>query len=177
MTGKLWSPRRNGFRVTLCVAVAWLGIVTVCHARPFFIVRRAADIWLIVDPAARESVVGDRVQKLWVVTVQRNIAIGEPAVAGYVRSLNEYDCENDRFRWHRFKAFYRDGSLVLSRENLSPDWEVAAANSVRLVELRIACGRSAGDSVVEADSIAKLVIAVMRSWDSPTGLSSTPAFE
>lgn len=150
-----------------CVLAAWLGPAAAGHARPFFVLRPSADVWLIVDPTAREAGAASGIQKMWVVTVQRNITTGEPAQAGYVRSLNEYDCEGDRVRWRSFDAFLRDGSPVLSRKNESEDWEAATTNPARLVELRIACGRSSGDSVVEAESVAKLVIAVIRTWDPP----------
>uniref|UniRef100_UPI0025E4819C hypothetical protein n=1 Tax=uncultured Phenylobacterium sp. TaxID=349273 RepID=UPI0025E4819C len=45
------------------------------------------------------------------------------------------------------------------------DWTDVRQTGGALVEWRVACGESTGDSVIAADGIAKVVIALMRSWD------------
>ena len=70
-------------------------------------------------------------------------------------------------RSESFTAFSRAGAPLLSRENAEPAWSDVTPTSGTLGEWRVACGYSAGDSAIEADSVAKVVIALMRAWDPP----------
>src|SRR5438128_9496198 len=99
-------------------------------ARSFLVVRTQPDAWMIVDPDGIETVPGGQVRRMWTVTVQRNILNDDPPQPGYVRALNEYDCETQKLRWTRFTAFSRNGETLLTRENASKDWtDVNAASN------------------------------------------------
>ncbi len=150
--------------------MAALGVVAAlvagtAEARSFLMLRAPADAWMIIDPASIEAVPGSTVRRMWIVTVQRNLLNETPPQPGYVRALNEYDCEAQTTRWKSFTAFSRSGSPLITRENADPAWMAVTPASGLLGEWRVACGQSAGDSAISADSVAKVVIALMRAWD------------
>jgi hypothetical protein len=135
------------------------------QARPFYMLRAVGDARAIVDPAAIERLDGGPVRRMWLVTVQGNILNETPPQPGYVRALNAYDCVAQTSRWEKFTAFSRAGQALLSRENTDPAWTPVTAENGMLGEWRVACGFSVGDSVVEAETIAKVVVALMRTYD------------
>lgn len=146
------------------------------HARSFLVLRAPAQAWMIVDPTGIEAVPGGTVRRMWTVTVQRNILNETPPQPGYVRALNEYDCAAQKTRWKTFTAFSRAGTPLVSRDNPDPAWSDVTATSGTMGEWRVACGYSSGDSAIEADTVAKVVIALMRAWDPPpTTASPVPA--
>jgi hypothetical protein len=145
------------------------------QARPFYLLRSVADARMIIDPAGIEIVAGGPVRRMWTVTVQANIANETPPQPGYVRALNEYDCAAQKTRWRSFSVFSRAGGVLLKKENNSPDWTDVTPASGTIGEWRVACGYSSGDSAVEADSIAKVVIALMRAFDPMPAPTVAPA--
>lgn len=164
---------RPHFRRTLAGAAlagltaAALLAPAVAQARPFYLLRSVAGSRVIIDPAAIDTVVDSPVRRMWTVTVQPNILNETPPQPGYVRALNEYDCAGQKTRWRSFSVFSRAGGVLLSRENTSGEWADVTIASGTLSEWRVACGYSTGDTAVEGESIAKVVIALMRAFDPP----------
>ena len=99
-------------------ALAWTGLA---EARVFYVLH-ITDAWAIIDPASIEVAETATQKRMWTVTVQRNIFNETPPQPGYVRALNEYDCDAQKTRWRSFTAFSRSGVSLMSRENQSPDW-------------------------------------------------------
>jgi hypothetical protein len=145
------------------------------QARPFYLMRGLGGARTIIDPAAIEPVLNTSVRQMWTVTVQANIMNETPPQPGYVRALNEYDCAAQKSRWRSFTVFSRSGSILLGRENPNGDWVDATPASGAYAEWRVACGYSRGDSALEADGIAKVVIALMRSFDAAPVARAAPS--
>jgi hypothetical protein len=160
---------RRPFRIarTLTAAAILALAAFAAQAQPYYVLRANGDARTIIDPSAIEQVPGGAVRKTWTVTVQRNLVGGSAPQPGYVRSVNEYDCAQQTMRWRNFTAYSRSGSPLASRTNPSQDWEAVTPRSGALVEWRVVCGLSAGDSVVSAASVAKLVVALMAAFDLP----------
>lgn len=156
------SLRRIAQLALLTLAIA----APAAEARPYFVVNPVSDVWVVFDPSAREQASEPDVTKVWMVTVQRNILTTDPPQPGYVRSLNEYDCKRQRMRWLNFAAFFRDGSSAVERVNPSPQWEPVNTSRSRQAELSLVCGQTRGRAVVAADSLAKIVVTLMGSWDA-----------
>ena len=110
------------FAATLALALA----AGAAEARSYYIVQSGPDAWTVMDPEGIERL-SDAVRKAWVVRVQRNILTGDPPTPGYVRTLNEYDCEASRTRWREFSAFSRSGAAA------SPATASAIRQAVALV--------------------------------------------
>lgn len=157
--------------LTVFAALGW----SVAQAKPFILLRSVGDARMIIDPSAIEADAGGATRRMWTVTVQGNILNEAPPQPGYVRALNEYDCAGRKSRWRSFTAFSRAGDVLLSRDNASGDWTDVTSTSGTLGEWRVACGLSRGDSAVEADSIAKVVIALMRAFDPALAPPVRPA--
>lgn len=136
----------------------------------FYVLQAGPDAWTVLDPDAIEKTPGSQVRKAWSVRVQRNILSGDPPQPGYVRTLMEYDCETERTRWREFSAFSRAGGLLVKKVNPTPDWGSAIDAYDTYVGYRIICEGIGGGSVVSADSVAKIVINLMGSWDPPLGV-------
>lgn len=156
------------------LALALAGAVTFAalaapeaQARTFYVIQSGADGWTVMDPDAIEVLDGGKVRRAWTVRIQRNITNGQPAQPGYVRSLNEYACADYRMRWREFSAFSRSGALLLSKVNPNPEWGPVAESADTRAEYRVVCEGVGEGSVISADSVAKVVIALMGSWDPP----------
>lgn len=134
-------------------------------ARQFSMSRVGADTYVLVDPQSVESIPGGVVRRTWVVSVQRNILSGDTPLPGYVRTLTDYDCINRETRWRTFQAYARSGEMLMTRDNPSPAWSSVTSAPDILAAYRAVCEANAGASVISADSIAKVVIALMGSWD------------
>lgn len=143
-------------------------------ARPFYVIQAGADGWTVMDPQGVETVEGGKVRRAWTVRVQRNITNGQPAQPGYVRTLNEYACDDYRMRWREFSAYSRSGALLASKVNPNPEWGPVAETADTRAEYRVVCQGAGQGSVIAADSVAKVVIALMGSWDAPPP-AATPA--
>ena len=163
MTERLQS--RTAAPVALAAALA--ATAPAAHAQPYYVLRATGDARTIIDPAAIAPIAGTAIRQTSTVTVQRNMVNGSPPQPGYVRSVNEYDCANQAMRWRSFAAFSRSGAPLVSRQNPSQAWEAVTPTSGTLVEWRVVCGLSGGDSVMSADSVAKLVVALMAAFDAP----------
>ena len=159
------------FAATLALALA----AGAAEARSYYIVQSGPDAWTVMDPEGIERL-SDAVRKAWVVRVQRNILTGNPPTPGYVRTLTEYDCEAGRTRWREFSAFSRSGALLVSKVNPNPEWGPADEVSDTYAAHRVVCQGGGGGSVVSAESVAKVVISLMGSWDPPaTPVAKAPA--
>lgn len=146
-------------------------------ARIFNVVQAAPDSWTVYDPSSVERIDGSPVRRVWTVRVMRNISSSTPPQPGYVRTLTDYDCERREFRWREFSAFSRAGDLLLKKTNPSYSWESADKAIDTLAAYQSICERGRGQGVVAADSIAKLVITLMGTWDprEPQVAAGVPA--
>lgn len=159
---------RHSLRTWIAAAVAGIALgAGSASARPFYIVQSGPDAWTVMDPASIERLGDGPVRKAWAVRVQRNILSGNPPTPGYVRTLSEYDCEAQRTRWREFSAFSRSGGLLVSKVNPQPEWGPASEASDTYAAYRVICEGGGGSSVVAADTVAKVVIGLMGSWDPP----------
>ena len=159
-----------GLAVGLFATLTSLGWAGPVGARTFYVLRTLGDAWMIVDPTGIETGDAATQKRMWTVTVQPNILNETPPQPGYVRALNEFDCATQKTRWRSFTVFSRSGGRLMDRENASPEWVDTTAGSSTLVEWRVACGYSTGDSAISADSTAQVVIALMRAWDPPAAV-------
>jgi hypothetical protein len=149
------------------VTAATLLCAGVAEAKIFYITQSGPDAWTVMDASGIERTPGSPVRTAWAVRVQRNILSGNPPTPGYVRTLTEYDCQAQRTRWREFSAFSRAGALLVSKKNPQPEWGPADEASDTYAAYRVVCEGVGGGSVVSADSVAKVVISLMGSWDPP----------
>lgn len=149
------------------IAAATLFAASAAEARTFYIIQSGPDAWTVMDAQGIERTPGSPVRKAWAVRVQRNILSGDPPQPGYVRMLTEYDCDAQRTLWREFSAFSRAGALLISKVNPRPEWGPAIEASDTYAAYRVVCEGVGGGSVVSADSVAKIVIGLMGSWDKP----------
>lgn len=154
-------------RISAVAAAATLLAAQGAQARIFYITQSGRDAWTVMDAGGIETSPGSPVRKAWAVRVQRNILSGDPPQPGYVRTLTEYDCAAGRTRWLEFSAFSRSGGLLVSKTNPQPEWGPATEASDTYAAYRVVCEGVGGGSVVSADSVAKVVINLMASWDPP----------
>ena len=152
---------------TLAAGLALALAAGAAQARSFYIIQSGADAWTVMDPEGIERIGTGAQRRAWVVRVQRNILTGNPPTPGYVRTLTEYDCEANRTRWREFSAFSRSGTLLVSKVNPNPEWGPADEASDTYAAHRVICEGGGGGSVVSAESVAKVVISLMGSWDPP----------
>jgi len=157
----------NSLRLPAAVAAATLLAAGAAEARIFYITQSGPDAWTVMDAGGIERTPGSPVRKAWAVRVQRNILSGDPPQPGYVRTLTEYDCSAQRTRWREFTAFSRAGGLLISKVNPQPEWGPADEAADTYAAYRVVCEGVGGGSVVSADSVAKVVINLMGSWDPP----------
>lgn len=136
-------------------------------ALTFYVIQSSPEAWTVMDLQGIEPLPGPGLlRQAWTVRVQRNILTGDPPQPGYVRTLSEYDCILSRARWREFSAFSRSGGALISKRNPKPEWGPASESSETYSALNVVC-HGAGGAVVSADSIAKVVIGLMASWDPP----------
>ena len=160
----------TAYRTLASTLVAGLAIALAAgaaQARSLYILQSGADAWTVMDPEGIERIGTGAQRRAWVVRVQRNILTGNPPTPGYVRTLTEYDCEANRTRWREFSAFSRSGTLLVSKVNPNPEWGPADEASDTYAAHRVICEGGGGGSVVSAESVAKVVISLMGSWDPP----------
>lgn len=156
-------------RARACLFAALAGVVlcaSQAQAKSFYLAPAGRDSWLVIDPLTAESQPGGVVRRMWSVVVQRSIVQGGPPQPGYVRTQTDYDCLNKQVRWRTFSAYSRSGALLVTRDNANPAWTEAAAAPDIYAAFRVACEGGAG-SAVSAESIGRLVITLMASWDAP----------
>jgi len=157
----------NSLRLPAAAAAATLLVAGVADAKIFYITQSGPDAWTVMDASGIEQKPGSPVRTAWAVRVQRNILSGNPPTPGYVRTLTEYDCDAQRTRWREFSAFSRAGGLLVSKKNPQPEWGPAIEASDTYSAYRVVCEGVGGGAVVSADSVAKVVISLMASWDPP----------
>src|SRR5262249_21201375 len=97
------------------VAVGGGLAATPALGRTFFVVQSSGDAWTVMDAQGIERIPGTTFRRAWAVRVQRNILSGNPPQPGYVRTLTEYDCQQNRTRWREFTAFSRAGATLVSK--------------------------------------------------------------
>lgn len=119
----------------------------------------------MMDPNAIERIDGGPLRRTYSVTVRRNLLNGGPPQPGYVRTLNEYDCDARRFHWRTFTIYNRFGVVVVKQDNADPTFGPPDPGSEEDTSLRVVCEGSGGGSVVAAPSLGKLVIGLMQAWD------------
>lgn len=168
--GVVGKPLNSLRLATAALAAAVLLAPAAAEAKMFYVLQSGPDAWTVMDPDAIEKTPGSPIRKAWSVRVQRNILSGDPPQPGYVRTLTEYDCDTERTRWREFSAFSRAGGLLVNKVNPRPDWGSAIDAYDTYVGYRIICEGIGGGSVVSADSVAKIVINLMGSWDPPAGV-------
>ena len=161
----------NARRSLLRIAAAGLALALgagAAEARSFYVIQSGPDAWTVMDPDGIERIgEAGAVRKAWVVRVQRNILTGNPPTPGYVRTLTEYNCVEQRTRWREFSAFSRSGALLVSKVNPNPEWGPAEEASDTSAAHSVVCEGGGGGAIVSADSVAKVVINLMGSWDPP----------
>ncbi len=131
----------------------------------YFVIRRTDEAWTVMDPNAIERVDGGPLRRAYSVTVRRNLLNGGPPQPGYVRTLNEYDCEARRFRWRTFTIYNRFGAVVVKQDNADVTFGPPDLRGEDDISLRVVCDGAGGGSVVAAPSLGKLVIGLMQAWD------------
>lgn len=135
-------------------------------ATGFFVIRRTEDAWTVMDPTTIERIDGGPVRRTYSVTVRRNLLNGGPPQPGYVRTLNEYDCDARRFRWRTFTIYNRFGAVVMKQDNADPTFGPPDRGSEEDTSLHVVCEGAGGGSVVAAPSLGMLVIGLMQAWDN-----------
>jgi hypothetical protein len=169
----------NSHRLPAALVAATLLMASAAEAKIFYVVQSGSDAWTVMDPQSIEPIGSGPLRKAWAVRVQRNILSGNPPTPGYVRTLTEYDCQQQRTRWREFSAFSRSGGLLVSKVNPQPEWGPATEAADTYAAYRVICEGVGGGSVVSADTVAKVVISLMAAWDPPpaplTPLGPTPA--
>lgn len=152
----------------ILLAAALAGGPAHAETRHFALLRLNPGAWTVVDPNGVEQDPGGVVRQTWTVTVQKSILGGTMDVPGYVRTLREVDCGARQTRWRKFLAYARSGDLVLQQTNPSPAWVLAGSSSETDEVMRVVCD-GAMPAVISGDSIARVVIALLRTWDPQTG--------
>lgn len=131
------------------------------------IIQSGAEHWLLLDPATIEATPHPGVRKAWTVAVQRRLLSGRSGQAGYVRTLNHYDCLSRRIWWRSFSVYSQNGAPLLKKDNDTVDWAPAPSGSVEDATLRIVCEGGGGEAVVTANSLGAIVSGIMQGWDQP----------
>ena len=135
-------------------------------ATGFFVIRRTEEAWTVMDPNTIERIDGGPVRRTYSVTVRRNLLNGGPPQPGYVRTLNDYDCDARRFRWRTFTIYNRFGAVVMKQDNADPTFGPPDRGSEEDTSLGVVCDGAGGGSVVAAPSLGMLVIGLMQAWDN-----------
>ena len=142
-------------------------------AKTFYVVQSGPEAWTVMDPQGIETLPGPGVlRQAWAVRVQRNILTGNPPQPGYVRTLSEYDCDQSLVRWREFSAYSRSGSALISNSNPNPEWGPPTEAGETYSAFKIVCQGGGRAAVVSADSVARVVISLMASWDPPPPVST-----
>jgi hypothetical protein len=159
--------RRRFARLTASLlGLCALAAAPAAVARTFYVLQSGADAWTVMDPfAAQEQ--GMQVRRASTVRVQRNILASGAPQPGYVRTQTEYDCARGRTRWLEFSAFSRSGALLARKANPDPQWRPASEAPDIEAAYRVVCNGDGAAAVVEADSIARVVVGLMAAWDQP----------
>lgn len=161
----------GGFATVLVACAA-----TSALARTFYVIQSGPEAWTVMDTQGIEASPGSgELRQAWAVRVQRNILTGNPPQPGYVRTLSEYDCAQNRARWLQFSAYSRSGGELISNRNPNVEWKPATEAGETYAAFKVVC-KGGGAAVVSADSVAKVVISLMGSWDPP-GKPATPSMK
>jgi hypothetical protein len=137
-----------------------------------YVIRRTEDAWTVMDPVAIEKVPGGPIRRAYSVTVRRNLLNGGPPQPGYVRTLNEFDCDAMKFRWRTFTIYNRFGAVVVKQDNPETAFAALGRGSEEEDAFRTVCDGGGGGSVVAAPSLGLLVIGLMQGWDEAAMASS-----
>ncbi|MFL5297657.1 MAG: surface-adhesin E family protein [Phenylobacterium sp.] len=150
-------------------ALALLGSAGAAEAADFSVIHSSADEVTVIDPAAIETVAGG-LRRAVTVTVQKNLVSGGAPQPGYVRTLNEYDCQQRQMRWKSVAAYSRFGAQLLKKDNASADWTANGDDVDARPAFRVVCDGDSVGQVYTASSIGRLVLALMQAWDQTTPL-------
>ena len=167
-SGYVLGMRRVASLFGIVVCLVAVGAATHAAARTFYIIQSGPEAWTVMDPQGIEPLPGSGVlRQAWAVRVQRNILTGNPPQPGYVRTLSEYDCDQSRTRWREFSAYSRSGASLISKRNPNPEWGPATEAGDIYAAFKVVCQGGGDGAVVSAESVAKVVISLMASWDLP----------
>lgn len=147
---------------------------TAAQAASYRMARVSPDRVILIDPVAIWTSPDRKQREAYVITVQRSIVVGDPPVPGYVRTLQQFDCAAGTVNWREFQAFSRSGAMLVKRTNTDAPPAPSTRDFETLAIYRMVCEDNQGDSVVAADSLAKVVIAVMSGWDPPPTVLPLP---
>jgi hypothetical protein len=183
MDGALWRAPENGREpvMTLLARAKLSGLlagtsvgailcVGAAHAAVYSVLQSAPDVVTVLDPAAIETVGATAVRRAWSVSVKRSLTTGGPQQPGYVRTLNEYDCVGRRIRWKTFQVYSRFGESVMKKDNADDEWNPTPEQGEGARAVKVVCDGETGGSVVAAQSVSKLVITLMQTWDEAAPL-------
>jgi hypothetical protein len=167
------DKKNLAYRASLSL-ILLLGSAELCSATPsraavYAVVRSETDVVTVMDPAAVELVPGKSdLRRAWSVSVQRNLVSGGPQQAGYVRTLNEYDCAAHKIRWKSFFVYSRFGASVMHKDNDDETWNAITAGGEPEASARIVCDHNNRWSAIASQSLSQLVITLMQAWDDAT---------
>lgn len=159
--------RRSARLLMRLVVLLALGAPATALSATFYVVQSGAGAWTVMDLQGVETIPGSGWRKAWAVRVQRNILTGDLPQPGYVRTLSMYDCDQTLVRWREFSAFSRSGATLISKRNPNPEWDPATEAPDTYAAFKVVCMGTGGEAVVSAESLAKVVISLMASWDPP----------
>lgn len=144
-------------------------------AGSYYIVATTPSSLSIVDPAAVQRLDGRVVAPT--ITIQKSITAEGAPRSGYVRTVNEYDCAEQRSRWVRFTLYDRSGVALLTQRNEQIYRAAPKDGSDEARTLALLCGRGGREvSVVSAQSLGDLIITIFAGWDAqppPAGAAGT----
>lgn len=163
-------PLRARTRLTGILAIVGLACAGAAHAAVYSVLQLSPDVVTVLDPAAIETVGATAVRRAWSVSVKRSLTSGGPQQPGYVRTLNEYDCVGRRIRWKTFQVYSRFGESVMKKDNADGEWNPAPDEGEGGRAVKVVCDGEVGGSVVAAQSVSKLVITLMQTWDEAAPL-------
>ncbi len=160
---------RIALTLILVLGCAGLGFAPRGQAAVYAVVRSETDLVTVMDPSAIEPVPGsDNLRRAWSVSVQRNLVSGGPQQAGYVRTLNEYDCAAHKIRWKSFFVYSRFGAAVMHKDNDDETWNPITPGGEPEASARVVCEHNNRWSAIASQSLSQLVITLMQAWDDAT---------
>lgn len=155
------------------VAAAAVAAPAAAQAAVFVVLTSTPDVVSLIDPATIQTLGPETMRRVWSVSVKRTLTSGGPVQPGYVRTLNDYDCQTRQVRWRTFQVYSRFGDLVMKQDNRAPDWTLTS-DPEGAAGLRVVCDHAAGASVISGPSMTQLVLSLMQGWDPQARAPADP---